>query len=234
MVDLRTMSDDETIELLDLARGNDRELLIMTLGFTSGESGVPVLRAALDDSGRGSTHRRTSAMAALAIRLQTKALPDLVPRLSGGNLETQIVALGYIAKVDDGQASAAVMGWLRRRLRAKGRANTYGSYEISGILRYAIRVGALQEVLAVLEEDRDRLQPEERKLLDRAWSPDKRRRYLERGSPADGPNVAAIQEWYLMSAADLTDEEELAFLEEEVGPVIDRLRRRRQRQTQGI
>lgn len=136
-----------------------------------------------------------------------------------------------IEKVDDGQASAAVVDWLRRRLRAKGRANTYGYYELSGILRYAIRVGTLRQVLAVLEEDRGRLQPEERDFVDRAWPPDKRRRYPEGGSPADGPDVAAIEEWYLMSTADPTDEDELAFIEEYVGPVIDKLRRRRQRRT---
>jgi hypothetical protein len=226
------MSDDETIALFEMARGHDRELLIEALGYTRGDSGVPFLRTALELSGRGTTHLRVSAMIALATRLGTEAVPDLVPLLSGGNLQTQPAALACIEMKDDGRASADVVGSLQRRLRAKGRANTFGYYEISGILRYAIRVGALHPVLVLLKEDRERLQPKDRKQLDRVWPPDKRSRYLEGRRPADGPDAAAFEDWFLKSAAQLTDEERLEFLEEDVAPVIARLRKRRQRTTQ--
>jgi hypothetical protein len=229
MVDLRSMTDDEVIALFEVARGYDRELMIAALGYTTGDAGVPLLRGALHQSGPGSTSIRTRASAALAERLGANAAPDLVPLLTGGNTQTQTVAVSCLEDVDDGRSSEAIVAWLHRRLHNKGRANTYAYYELSGVLRYAIRVGSIPRVLAVIEEDRGLLQREEIDLLDRAWPPDKRARYLATGLPSDGPDPSAVEDWYQMSVGVWTDEERLAITEESVGPAIAKLRKRCQR-----
>ena len=46
-------------------------------------------------------------------------------------------------QVDDGTAADRVIAWLRRRLRAPKRANSWGYHEVSRVLRYAIDAKAL-------------------------------------------------------------------------------------------
>jgi hypothetical protein len=232
VIDVRAVSDEEILTLLELARGYDRVLLVEALGYTRGEVGVPFLRDVLaKSSGRGSTYLRISAMTAIATRLGIDAVADLVPLLSGGNLQTQLAALSRIQMKDDGRTSGEVLGWLQRRLRAEGRANTYGDYEISGVLRYAIRVGALHPAVALLEANQDRLQPGERQHLDRVWPPEKRSRFLVSERSDDGPDATAVEDWFQTSAVELTDDENLQDLQADVGPAIERLRKRHQRQT---
>jgi len=96
-------------------------------------------------------------------------------------------------------------------------------------LRYAARVHALSQVLEVVERNYDRLQIEERKLLDQAWPPARRGRFRDTGADADGPDAAAVEAWHQLSATDLDDAQALSSLTEWVEPVIERLRKRRQR-----
>ena len=227
MIDLRALGDDEIIDLIGLARGEDRRLLVSSLAWTRGHSGVSFLRAALSQGGPGSASLRCAAMAALTRRLGKEAVPDLVPLLTDNVLDVQLTAAMLIEDVDDGRNVDAVLLWLGRRLRAKRRVNTWGLYEVSGLLRYAIRVGVLPQVLRKLEQERDRLQREEVELLNRAWAPSKRALFLESGEPADGPDASAVEDWYQESVGVWKEEELLAFDTEWVGPVLKKLRRRR-------
>jgi hypothetical protein len=170
-------------------------------------------------------------MLALTTRLSADAVPDLGPMLTSGNLQTQLTAVHLIEETDDGRYATAVVDWLVHRLRTPRRSSIWGLYEVSGVLRDAIRGGALPQVARALEEHHDPLQPEETHLLDRAWPPASRARFLETPDPALGRDAAAVLDWYEMSAAIWSDKERPAELEEDVGPIIERLSKRRQRAT---
>ncbi len=229
MLDLRSLSDDEVIGWVNEARGYDRAMLIEALGYASGSSGVEFLRAQLEERGRGSSDRRVAAMKAIATRLGPVATTDLVPMLTGGNIYTQTCAAWALEQVDTGPATEHLLAWLRRRLRAAKRSSTWSHYEVSGVLRYALRVGSLQPLLALLDADGDRLQPDERTELDRAWPPGRRAKFRGSDDHRDGPDAAAVEAWYALSAVDTTPEDAFESLTMYVAPVITRLERRRQR-----
>lgn len=229
MLDLRTLSDAEVVELLGLARGYDRELLVQVLGFSHGDEGVPLLRTIVDERGRGSTQARAFAMGALGRRLGPGAVPEVAPSLHEGNLLSQLAAVTVIQRIDDGTTAVEVFGWLERRLRASTRARTWGNYEVSGVLRYAMRVGGLPGFLDVLESTADRLQPEEQRLLDRAWPRERRDQFRATGDEAHGPDASLVDEWFGMNGGESTDQEELAALTDQAEPVISRLRQRREK-----
>ena len=230
MLDLRTLRDEEVIALVGEAKGWEREMLLDVLGFSQGEAGVAFLRSQLDQRRGGSSHLRAAVLRTLAQRVGAAAVPDLTAALSGGTLESQLAALWALERVDeDGAAADAVIGWLAHRLRAPRRAGSWGYDEVSGVLRYAARVHALPRLLDVVERNFDRLQLEERELLDQAWPPAKRCRFRRTEDDVDGPDAAAMEAWYQLSATDLDDAQALSSLIEGVAPVIERLRKRRQR-----
>lgn len=209
MLDMSSLNDDEVIELIDHSRGYDRELLFGVLAYSHGDSGVPFLRSHLNTSGPGSAHLRVVVMFALRMRLGPDVIPDLVEALRGGKLNTQVAAVGNLQEVDDGHAAGELFGWLRRRLRTAKRANSWGYYELSGMVRYAIRVGALPELLRLLDEEGDRLQPEEKRQLKQAWPETKRTRFRATSEPNDGPYASVVEEWYYLSVSrpvDLPDD----------------------------
>lgn len=87
------------------------------------------------------------------------------------------------------------------------RANSWGYHEVSGVLRYAIDAKALPQLLEVLEQDLERLQPQELELL-----PDKRSQFRRTADTAEGPDVAAVDAWYRIGAVDSSDDAQLSSL----------------------
>lgn len=214
--------------LIRLARGDSRLLLVGALGYTHGDTGVPFLRSLLSTTGRGSVHLRIDALGALVSRVGPAARADLVPLLSGVPAELQVSAALALAGIDDGLYADEIFGWFERRLKATSR----DAWELSGVLRYALRVDALAQVAVRVDKYSHRMRPHEAEPLERVWPSERRRRFLMTGDPVtDGPAAAALREWDAPGAAGRSDDDEPSDITVEfVGPIIERLRRRAARE----
>ena len=219
--ELRALTDEEVIELIGLAQGESRVLLVETLGWTSGHAAVPYLRSLLSETGRGSVHLRVSALGALAQREGERARPDFVGLLTGTPLEVQACAVCALEENDDGHYSEAIFDWLERRLKAQSR----DTWELSGVLRYARRVNALAPLATILDTHAQLLDPHEAEMLERAWPSRLRARFLATRHLADGPDAAAVDEWFRLNTAELDEQASRDITVEFVGPIIQRLRK---------
>jgi hypothetical protein len=215
--ELRALTDEEVIELIGLAQGESRVLLVETLGWTSGHAAVPYLRSLLSETGRGSVHLRVSALGALAQREGERARPDFVGLLTGTPLEVQACAVCALEENDDGHYSEAIFDWLERRLKAQSR----DTWELSGVLRYARRVNALAPLATILDTHAQLLDPHEAEMLERAWPA----RFLATRHLAGGPDAAAVDEWFRLNTAELDEQASRDITVEFVGPIIQRLRK---------
>jgi hypothetical protein len=221
--DLRDLTDEEVIDLISLAGADSRVMLIPVLAYTRGAAGPPYLRRLLGETGRGSVDVRTAALDALVAREGAQARPDLVSLLSGVPLEVQVSAALSLADIDDGQYSSELFAWLKRRLAAQSR----DSWEVSGILRYALRVHRLAPVADLIATYEHHLAPHELENLNAAWPAAARARFLASRDPNDGPERAALDEWFYRDVTRAPDDQRsYDIFVEFVGPIIDRLRKR--------
>jgi hypothetical protein len=194
---LRSLSDDEVIEMIEVSKNFDRELLVSCLGFSAGGSGVPYLRSLLEERGRGSGHLRVQVLNTLAVRLRQSAAPELIAALKGGTYETQLAAVTSLQEVDeDGRFASEILEWLQRRLRTFDRA----PFELSGTLLYAQRVGALRRTLELLERHQEKLSSGEVEWLERSWPRRDRDRYLDAEDAAHEPDQRTLWEWWRVAA----------------------------------
>lgn len=221
--DLHDLTDEEVIDLISLAGADSRVMLIPVLAYTRGAAGPPYLRRLLGETGRGSVDVRTAALDALVAREGPQATPDLVTLLSGVPLEVQVSAALSLADIDDGRYSSELFAWLKRRLAAQSR----DSWEVSGILRYALRVQRLAPVADLIATYEHHLAPHELENLNAAWPAAARARFLASRDPDDGPERAALDEWFYRDVTRAPDDQRsYDIFVEFVGPIIDRLRKR--------
>jgi hypothetical protein len=231
MTDLRALSDDEVIAMIEVSRGFDRELLVRCLGQSRGTVGVPYLLGLLHERGPGSGHLRAAVLGTLAVRLGQDAAPALVDALSGGTLDIQVTAALLLEEIYDGRSAEDLLAWLRRRVRNPRRENSAGDYELSGVLRYLHRVQQLPAFLRFLDADLERLLPWERRQLDEVWPPDDRRQFLSTTDALQGPDPEALDAWFRLSAGpiELPAPDQPMEADEFEETAIRRARRRLQR-----
>lgn len=119
------MSDDATgavfrdrqiLDALSRTKGLDRNLLVLALGISEGEEGVPFLKRLLHNPGPDERDLAGLALTPLAARCGAEVTPDLIEDLVRTG---HIGSMRLIATYADERAGKEVLAWLRKKLRGR-------------------------------------------------------------------------------------------------------------------
>ena len=175
--------DELLITALESARGDDRTVLVGALGQSEGSAGPAALRALASPDSHEAGHTRAMALRALGDRVRSAETVRYAAALSDRSVAVQLAAAGVLAEHGDSRATSAVLGWLVRKLRRNGRADSWDPDEIRLAVRYADRNDVLADLARVLLEHRDRLVTEEHRWLQQVWP----------AALADAPSAAQLR-----------------------------------------
>lgn len=170
------LTDEDILAALDRAVEEERTLLVLALGESSGEQGPPFLRRLVRDPAPDEAGLSAVGLTPLAERCGSEVTPDLLERFTANRrrVDTQRWLLHLIARYADDRAGDAVLDWLERRLRGQQRGRYGDPNDLPLAITFLAQHPRCAPLLKVAGQSLVGMWPklvkDERRWLARHWS----------------------------------------------------------------
>lgn len=180
------------LAVLPIARGDSREQLLFRLGQVGGRRSEAVLAPIVERTVKAPSSERAKALQALAMLRGAAGVAAYRTALGDRDLFVQMLALGMLRLHDrTGAAAGEVEAWVRRRLKGRQDRQIWDYGELPLTVGYFTSVERLEPLARVLVARDAALLPVERRVLERMWPLEERRR-CARGESAAAPDLTGL------------------------------------------
>lgn len=167
--------DEDLLEALPYARGDERDVLFVALGYSEGGATAQLRQLYAAETGSA----RAAALGAMARRCGVDATDVFVDALRSRSTHVQLAGASALAELGSADAADAVLEWIDRKLGRARREATWDPHELPSAIRFASRHGRQTDVARIIVKHWAGLHQDEQNWLRRTWTA----LFAEDGSP---------------------------------------------------